>query len=273
MGSTVIVEGKAFSFVDKPVLKDWDAAFSYSDRGEGWIETYKRKPNNRYTQTSGSLLRIVDEDIPFTQSGGFYVKVRPNYRVGIGVRITNKNNYWEKGFKRTPDIGRFNTSYGSSLALPQSDAYIVLESGDSLSIDIDGDYSDIAQFRVRQGGSIIFDGAATNRNINLTIRDVQKIEPYPSDVQGPVEEIGGDLDGDGVPDDLDYDPNNPFIQTVEDVPILTDEELEDEVAIIKEDDRGGYELVVTSKLQPDPYPLLGYVIVGGFFITILRRFS
>lgn len=265
--SIAIVDGQAYEWVETPLYEDWDYTFDQSDKGKGWLQSYKRKPNNLYTQTSGDLLRVVDEDIPFTQSGAVYLKVRPNWRVGLRVRVTNKGGYWNTGFKRTPDIGRFSTSYGSSLALPQSDAYIVLESEDYLSIDVDADFSDIAQFRVVQGGEIIFDGSAVNRNVNITIDEVRHLVPYQSVVQGPIEEIGGDLDRDGVIDSEDFDPNNPFVQTVEDVP----PEPNDIEPIIKDVQRGGYPLVITPTLSKDPYPLLGYLLVAGFFILVLRR--
>ena len=265
--SIAIVNGQAYEWVKTPAYEDWDYTFDQSDKGEGWLQSYKRKPNNLYTQTSGDVLRVIDEDVPFTQSGAVYLKVRPNWRVGLRVRVTNKGGYWNTGFKRTPDIGRFNTSYGSSFALPQSDAYIVLESEDYLSIDVDGDFSDIAQFRVVQGGEIVFDGSAVDRNVNITIDEVRHLVPYQSTVEGPLEGVGGDLDGDGVIDSEDFDPNNPFVQTAEDVPIASD----DEVAIITEDDRAGYAIVITPTLSKDPFPLLGYLLVAGFFILVLRR--
>jgi len=265
--SIAIVDGQAFEWVETPLYEDWTFTFSQSDNGQGWLESYKRRPNNAYTQIDGSTLRVIDEDIPFTQSGGVYLKTRPNWRVGLRVRVTNKGGYWNQGFKRTPATGRFNTSYGSSLMLPTSDAYIVLESGDYLSIDVDGDFSDIAQFRVVQGGEIVFDGSAVNRNVNITIDEVRHLVPYQSTIQGPIEETGGDLDLDGVIDSEDFDPNNPYVQTPEDVPNVPG----DEVAIITDDNRAGYSLVVTSKLQKDPFPLLGYLLVASFFILVLRR--
>ena len=268
--SIAIVDGLAYEWRDESFrYADWDFSFQQSEAGQGWIKSFKREPNNLYTVTSGDRITLTDEDVPFTVSAGFNVKVRNNWRVGLRVRIVNKGGYWDSGFKRSPAAGRFNTSYDTSLLLPTSDAYIVLESGDYLSIDIDGDYSTIAQFRVVQGGEIVFDGSAVNRTVSVVIDEVRHLVPYESVVEGPLEEDGmGDLDGDGVPDAEDFDPNNPFVQTEDDVAPEIDD---DEEAIIKEDERGGYQIVITSKLNRDPYPLLGYALVAGFFVMILRR--
>ena len=267
----VIVDGVRYQWSKVPSLTDWNTAFQQSDQGKGWIESYKRKGGGAYTQISGDSLTVIDEDIPFTSSGAFYVKARANYRIGLRIRV-NRGNYWKTGFKRTPAPGRFNTSYSTSLMVPKSDAFIILESGDYLSVDIDGDYSDIAQFRGVQGGSIVFDGKAANTNVKITIDEVRVLVREQDEVSGPIEEEGGDLDGDGVIDSEDFDPNDPDIQNPGDVdndPLT----IEEEEAIIYRDpgDRSGYEIYISPNLKPDPFPLLGYVGLAAFFSLILRR--
>ena len=271
----VIVDGVRYQWTRIEGLENWDAAFQESDRGKGWIETYKRKGGNSYTQISGDKLTVIDEDIPLSKSGGFYVKVRNNYRVGLRVRI-DKGNYWDSGgFKRKPSPGRFNFGYASLGPFQFSDAFIVLESGDALSIDIDGDYDDVAQFKVVQGGQVIFNGSAINRNVSLKIDEVRVLRPEQDEVQGPLEGDGqGDLDRDGVIDSKDFDPYDPDIQKegdIDDDPF----QIEDDEAVIiyDQEDIGGYEIYVSPNLKPDPFPFLGYLGLAAFFSLILRGAS
>ena len=268
----VIVDGVRYQWSEVPPLTDWNMAFQQSDEGKGWIESYKRKGGGAYTQISGDSLTVIDEDIPFTSSGAFYVKARANYRVGLRIRV-NRGNYWKTGFKRTPAPGRFNTSYSTSLMLPKSDAYIVLESGDYLSVDVDGDYSEIAQFRVVQGGQIVFDGKAVDTNVKITIDEVRVLVLEQDEVSGPLEEEGGDLDKDGVIDSEDFDPNDPDIQNPGDVDDDPDdfEPGGEEIIVYDPEDRTGLEIYVSPNLKPDPFPLLGYIGLAAFFGLILRR--
>lgn len=268
----VIIDGVAYRWSRVPALENWNTAFSQADEGKGWIEAYKRKGGDAYTQirSGGERLTVIDEDIPFTSSGAFYVKARANYRVGLRVRV-QRGNFWNTGLKRTPAPGRFLRSYSTSLMLPKSDAYIILESGDYLSVDIDGDYADIAQFKVVQGGEVIFNGEAPNSNVDIYIDEVRVLELEQDEVSGPLEEGGqGDLDGDGVPDGLDFDPNDPDIQQPGDVDDDPTGPAGDE-PIITNDERGGLEIYVSPNLKPDPFPLLGYIGLAAFFGLILRR--
>jgi len=267
----VIVDGVRYEWARVPILTDWKTAFQQSDEGKGWIQNYLRKNSNKYTQISGNTLTVIDEDVPFTASGAFHVRVRANYRVVLKIRVS-KGNYWKTGFKRTPAPGRFNTSYSTKFFLPKSDANIVLESGDYLSVDVDGDYGDVTQFRVVQGGEIVFDGPAADTNVNITVDEVRVLVLEQDEVSGPLEEEGGDLDQDGVIDSEDFDPNDPDIQNPGDVDDDPDDFMpgEEEIIVYDPEDRGGFPIYVSPNLKPDPFPLLGYIGLAAFFSLILR---
>lgn len=94
-----------------------------------------------------------------------------------------------------------------------------LDSGDYCSFDVDSNSGDVAQFRVRIGGDDYFSNTEADADIWLTklwIRKWVPSKPAPArdnEVQGALEEGGtGDLDGDGVPDGQDFDPNDPDVQ-------------------------------------------------------------
>lgn len=241
--------------------------------GRGWVKQYVLRGLYSFQDIDEENDRLQLEDSDFVSlSGGFHFRVSNNWRVLIKVMVINKQDWFDSSGFNVTFPQRIQTFEGSSLGLPFSEAQFVLESGDFVSIDIDSEYSNIAQFKVVMGGQVVFEKGAVDRIVNIDIQDAQKlvlISPTQESVEGAQEEGGqGDLDNDGVVDSLDYDPNDPDVQTKEqyDAKIRAYNEAQDmidnEEEIIEYSDEDRFGTVIIKKEYPkDPTPILGYIVV------------
>jgi len=267
-------------FQNSSKAKDWDwllgiegvisgDASSSSTKGNGWVDTYILRGG---FSTNGYRLKLQDNDVPFVKSGAFNVKVKNNYRVILKIMVINKSNWFDTGFKRNP-FSRYLLSEGTSLGLPYSQGEFVLESGDYISIDIDDDYSNVAQFRVVMGGEIVFERGAVDRIVNIDIQDVEKLVHVDDEVQGALLPDGtGDLDGDGVIDSEDFDPYDPDVRFEGDIDPDDLIEVTDDKEVIRYNDPTDRTGVLLKKEYPkDPTPIFGYIIVVGVCVLLVMR--
>lgn len=237
--------------------------------GRGWVKQYLLR--GEYDDNfwgNPERIQLIDNEV-FAPSGGFHVRIANNWRVLLKVMVVNKADWFDSNGFKVNFPQRVQTFEGSSLGLPYSEAMFVLESGDYVSIDIDAEYSNIAQFKVVMGGQTVFEKGAVDRIVNIDIQDVQKlILDRPRLVQGAQEFGGsGDLDGDGVIDRLDYDPNDPEVST--EAEYLRKQELIQEYQsklaegeeILEYDPEDRYGTLIKKDYPKDPPATLGYVIV------------
>lgn len=235
--------------------------------GRGWVKQYILRGLFSFYDND-SRIQIEDSDL-ISKSGGFHLRISNNWRVLLKVMVINKTDWFDSSGFQVNFPQRIRTFEGSSLGLPYSEAQFVLESGDYVSIDIDAEYSNIAQFKVVMGGQTVFEKGAVDRIVNIDIQDAQKLVILPPEqVSGAFEESGGDLDNDGVIDSEDFDPNNPDIQTKEQYDELMRKRneyqdlLDNDETIIEYDDEDRFGTVIIKKDYPkDPPATLGYVIV------------
>lgn len=235
--------------------------------GRGWVKNYILRGLYSFYQNN-SRIQIEDSDA-LSESGGFHFRISNNWRVLIKVMVVNKREWFDSTGFNYQFPQRVQTFEGSSLGLPYSEAMFVLESGDYVSIDIDAEFNNIAQFKVVMGGQTVFEKGAVDRIVNIDIQGVQKlILDRPRLVQGAQEFGGsGDLDGDGVIDRLDYDPNDPEVST--EAEYLRKQELIQEYQakltegeeILEYDPEDRYGTLIKKDYPKDPPATLGYVIV------------
>lgn len=235
--------------------------------GRGWVKNYILRGLYSFYQNN-SRIQIEDSDA-LSESGGFHFRISNNWRVLIKVMVVNKREWFDSTGFNYEFPQRVQTFEGSSLGLPFSEAIFVLESGDYVSIDVDAEYSNIAQFKVVMGGQTVFEKGAVDRIVNIDIQGVQKlILDRPRLVQGAQEFGGsGDLDGDGVIDRLDYDPNDPEVST--ETEYLRKQELIQEYQsklaegeeILEYDPEDRYGTLIKKDYPKDPPATLGYTVV------------
>jgi len=162
-------------------------------------------------------LLLKDNDIPWSNSSAAQMKVAAGWRVTVQM-ATDNNNYWDDNTE-----GNIDGYYANTTATNRQDFITVVltgDDGDYISIDLDEEFSGIANFRIRTNGAMINADSPKNINDEVRIRlvKVEHWEPVQDEVQGPMEQGGeGDLDGDGVKDKDDADPNDPDIQEEGDV--------------------------------------------------------
>lgn len=219
----------------------------YSNRSRGWpFSEFRIEGKYAFKNTGDSFqsvvrdgdfvyddksyLKLEDKDTPFGKpSGAVKLVVAPNWRVKLWIG-TDNNNYWEDNSELDNIVQRDNV-------VDRQDVIIVTLDGnddDYLSIDIDQQFSGINNFRLRSGGVMRNDSTTKDINdeVRIAILSAEHYEEVQDEVAGPMEEGGtGDLDGDGVPDGEDFDPNDPDIQEqgdVDDDPDFDEDELTEE---------------------------------------------
>ena len=160
--------------------------------------------------------------------GLFYLRTANNDFTEDNVQLDHISSDWNDSDSWSENMmdvkGDLANSWPSvwvqdNAELTDSRTVFGLDSGDYMSFDVDSNSGDVAQFRVRIGGDDYFSNTEADADIWITkvwIRKWVPSKPAPArdnEVQGPLEQGGtGDLDGDGVPDGQDFDPNDPDVQ-------------------------------------------------------------
>lgn len=169
---------------------------------------------DRDGQGVDDYLLLKDDDLPFRDSSAAKIKVATGFKVEL-VMSTDNNNYW------TDNSNGLEYWTGRPALLNRQDyVRVTLEGGDYVSIDIDSEFSGIANLTIKEGGVIRSIDSPDNVNdeVRIICTRVWQWLPVQDEVQGPLEEGGtGDIDGDGVQDKDDEDPYDPDIQEEDDV--------------------------------------------------------
>lgn len=168
-------------------------------------------------------LLLVDDDLPFRDSSAAKIRCATGWKIEL-VLATDNNNYW------TDNTSGLDTWTGRpALANRQDYARVTLEGGDWVSVDIDSEFSKIANLTIMQNGQQMSINSPDNVDdeVRIIAKRVWHYEELQDEVQGPLLPDGmGDIDGDGVLDGEDEDPYDPDIQEqgdVDDDPIQQDE--------------------------------------------------
>ena len=185
-----------------------------------------KKAGDRDGMAIDDYLLLYDDDTPWGESSAAKIRCAVGWKIEL-VLSTDNNNYW------TDNTEGLTTWTGRpALANRQDYARVTLEGGDWVSVDIDSEFSKIANLTIMEGG--IERSINSPDNVNDEVRIIAKriwhYEELQDEVQGPIfqDEEGnqtGDLDGDGVADMDDADPYDPDIQEegdVDDDPIEQD---------------------------------------------------
>ena len=167
---------------------------------------------DRDGQAVDDYLLLVDDDLPFRDSSAAKIRCATGWRIEL-VLSTDNNDYW------TENTSGLTTWTGRpALANRQDYVRVTLEGGDWVSVDIDSEFSKIANLTIMQNGQEMSINSPDNVDdeVRIIARRVWHYEELQDEVQGPIyqDEEGnqtGDLDNDGVPDGEDPDPNDPDI--------------------------------------------------------------
>jgi len=185
----------------------------YSEFNFWWVDSN----GDAIDPQPSKYLLLKDNDVPFSNSSAAKMVVAPGWRVTVQM-ATDNNNYWDDNTK-----GTINGYNAKTTATNRQDFITVVlngDDGDYISIDLDEEFSGIANFRIRSGGSMINADSPKNIDDEVRIRlvKVEHWEPVQDEVQGPLEPGGqGDIDNDGVKDKDDADPYDPDVQVEGDV--------------------------------------------------------
>lgn len=206
----------------------------YSELSFWWVDAN----GDAIDPQPSKYLLLKDNDVPFSRASATKMVVASGWRVTVQL-ATDNNWYWEDNTQ--PDA---STYYANTQATNRQDFITVVLNGsdnDYISIDLDEEYSGIANFRIKSGGEMVNIDKPKNINDEVRIRlvKVEHWEPIQDEVQGPLEEGGeGDLDNDGVKDKDDADPYDPDIQEEGDVDDDPDDPFEEQPPQ-DDDDNGG----------------------------------
>jgi len=163
-------------------------------------------------------LLLYDDDTPWGESSAAKVRIAQGWKVEM-IISTDNNNYW------TDNTNGLTTWTGRpALANRQDYVRVMMEGGDWVSVDIDSEFSKIANLTIMQGGQEMSISSPDNVDdeVRMIARRVWHYEELQDEVQGPIfqDEEGnqtGDLDNDGVQDQDDPDPYDPDIKEEGDV--------------------------------------------------------
>lgn len=96
-------------------------------------------------------LRLNDNDIPFRQASGLYLKVAEDFQVKLKIKSKN-NNYFQDNMKTSlPSV--MSLSKPDTALQTYSQLTFTMSAGDSISIDIDDDISGVAVLKVKHNGT------------------------------------------------------------------------------------------------------------------------
>jgi len=178
---------------------------------------------DRDGQAVDDYLLLIDDDTPWGASSAAKIRCATGWKIEL-VLATDNNNYW------TDNTSGLDTWTGRpALANRQDYARVTLEGGDWVSVDIDSEFSKIANLTIMERGveRSINSPDNVDDEVRIIAKRVWHYEEMQDEVQGPLLPDGmGDIDGDGVLDGEDEDPYDPDIQEqgdVDDDPIEQDE--------------------------------------------------
>lgn len=130
---------------------------------------------NCYTipNTQGRILGIEDSDIPFVDSGAVHFRVKDGYAVKLRIMTQNKGYLGDNLTELPESEFTFDSAldaldsevFGSNQDFDYEDTEqvdVIMTGNDYISIDIDGEVSGIANFRLTSGGVNMVKGAPNN---------------------------------------------------------------------------------------------------------------
>jgi len=130
---------------------------------------------NCYTipNTQGRILGIEDSDIPLVDSGAVHFTVKEGYAVKLRIMTQNKGYLGDNLTELPESEFSFDSAldsldseiFGSNQDLDFEDTEqvdVIMTGDDYISIDIDGEVSGIANFRLTSGGANMVKGAPEN---------------------------------------------------------------------------------------------------------------
>ena len=181
------------------------------------------KAGSRDGYKRDDYLLLKDNDIPFMDSSAAKIRCAVGWKIEL-VLSTDRNDYW------TENTSGLTTWTARPALLNRQDyVRVTLEGGDWVSVDLDSEFSKIANLTIMQGGQEMSINSPDNVDdeVRIIAARVWHYEVKQDEVQGPLLPGGtGDLDQDGVPDGEDPDPNDPDIMKegdVDDDPVNQDD--------------------------------------------------